>query len=225
MLEVMNLTKKFTNGDQELIAVNNANLKITHGEVVLIIGPSGSGKTTLISMLGGLSKPSSGKITVLDKDITSLDHNALAKFRLENIGFVFQNFKLLKSLSAEENVMAPLCCLGSYPHHKALKKAGEMLKMLGMENRLSYPITKLSGGEKQRVAIARALINNPDLILADEPTASLDSQTGKNVSQLLRDIAKHEGRTVIIVSHDPRLLPIADRLFHVEDGVVKEGSL
>lgn len=222
MLQVQSLTKVFTNGDQDLIAVNNATFEVNKGEVVIIMGPSGSGKTTLVSMLGGLSRPTSGRIKILGRDIGALSSSDLARFRLQNIGFVFQNFKLLKSLSAEENVMAPLCCLGKNPHHKALSTARAMLDKLEMGNRLKYKIDKLSGGEKQRVAIARALINNPELILADEPTASLDSNTGKIVAGLLRNVAKKDNRIVLIVSHDPRIMPIADRIFKVEDGYVKE---
>lgn len=222
MLRVSNLTKTFRNGDQNLIAVNNAAFSVSRGEVIIIIGPSGSGKTTLVSMLGGLSKPTSGSIKISDKEITGLNHDALAKFRLDKIGFVFQNFKLLKALTVEENVMVPLCCIGNYPHHEALKRSREVLDSLDMKDFLKYNVDKLSGGEKQRVAIARALINNPEIILADEPTASLDSKTGQVVSQILRNAAKKQNRTVIIVSHDPRILPIADRIFKVEDGNVRE---
>lgn len=222
MLRVSNLTKTFRNGEQSLIAVNNAAFNVSRGEVIIIIGPSGSGKTTLVSMLGGLSKPTSGSIKISDKEITGLNHDALAKFRLDKIGFVFQNFKLLRALTVEENVMVPLCCIGNYPHHEALKRAGEVLASLDMKDFLKYNVDKLSGGEKQRVAIARALINNPEIILADEPTASLDSKTGQVVSQILRNAAKKQNRTVIIVSHDPRILPIADRIFKVEDGNVRE---
>lgn len=222
MLKVSNLTKTFRNGEQSLVAVNNATFSVSPGEVIIIMGPSGSGKTSLVSMLGGLSKPTLGSVKIDNKEITELNHDALAKFRLDKIGFIFQNFKLLKTLTAEENVMVPLCCIGNYPHHESLKRAREALISLDMKDFLKYNVDKLSGGQKQRVAIARALINNPEVILADEPTASLDSKTGQVVAQILKDAAKTQNRTVVIVSHDPRILPIADRIFKVEDGNVRE---
>lgn len=199
------------------MAVENIDLEIEKGEVVLIMGPSGSGKTTLLSMAGGLLKPTEGEVLVNNIKITRLDEEKLPEIRLANIGFVFQSFNLLSALTALENVQIAIELAG-VKTEKARKKAEDILKLLGLEKRTHFLPEKLSGGEKQRVSIARALANEPGLILADEPTANLDSKNGHEVMQLLHNIAKKEQRTVVIVSHDQRIKDIADRVLWLEDG-------
>lgn len=224
ILEVQNLTKIYGKGKIQVQAVNDVSFVIHQGEIVLIIGPSGSGKTTLLTMIGGILKPTSGKIFIKGQEITKLSEKELPKFRRENIGFIFQNFSLLESLTAKENVEVALRILGK-EKKEAENKARKLLENLGLKERLNYLPSKLSGGEKQRVAIARALAFQPILLLADEPTANLDSKTGHQIVEILRDIAKIQKKTVIIVSHDMRILDIADRIFWLEDGKVKEAGM
>ncbi|MBI4670906.1 MAG: ATP-binding cassette domain-containing protein [Chloroflexi bacterium] len=185
------------------------------------MGPSGSGKTTLLSMLGALLKPTEGTITLKGRTISALAENRLPDIRLRQFGFVFQDFKLLSALTALENV-ALVAELAGVKHGVARKKAAALLSALGLGARLKFLPEKLSGGEKQRVAIARALVNDPTLILADEPTANLDSKIGHEIMRLLRKIAREQNRSVIIVSHDQRIKDIADRVLWLEDGQFKE---
>lgn len=217
LITIQNLTKTFGSGHTAVKAVQDVSLSIEPGDIVLIMGPSGSGKTTLISMIGTLMTPTSGEITTDGVDVTNLSASKLADFRLHKLGFVFQSFNLLAALNAEQNVMIPLLA-GKYPKIKARKKADQLLEQLGMSKRLYHIPGSLSGGEKQRVAVARALVNEPKVILADEPTANLDSKTGKEVITLLCNIACAEGKAVIIVSHDPRLKDMAKRVITIEDG-------
>ncbi|MBI2830363.1 MAG: ABC transporter ATP-binding protein, partial [Chloroflexi bacterium] len=191
------------------------------GEIVLIMGPSGSGKTTLLTIAGGLLRPTSGLVKVEGEDISRLPDATLSSLRREKIGFVFQSFNLLGALTALENVLVALNLAGQ-KDNAALAKAKKLLTDFGLGNRLHFRPDKLSGGEKQRVSIARALANDPDLILADEPTANLDSQRGHEVMELLRDVAKKQGKTVVIVSHDQRIMDIADRVMWLEDGKLWE---
>jgi len=187
----------------------------------LIMGPSGSGKTTLLSMLGGLLKPSNGRIQIDSDEISAMNERHLPEVRLRHIGFIFQDFNLLSALSVLDNV-AMVAQLDGLSRRQARKRAKPLLEQLGLGHRLSFLPEKLSGGEKQRVAIARALVNKPDLILADEPTANLDSHHGHEIMRLLRRIAKEENRGVIIVSHDQRIKDVADRILWLEDGQFKD---
>jgi len=197
---------------------------VKRGDVVLIMGPSGSGKTTLLLMLGALLKPTEGAIQ-LDSDlISALRENRLPEIRLRRIGFVFQDFNLLSSLSALENV-AIVAELAGMKAGSARHKAEQLLTGLGLGKRLGFLPEKLSGGEKQRVSIARALVNDPTLILADEPTANLDSKIGHEIMHLLQRIAKEQDLSVVIVSHDQRIKDIADRVLWLEDGQFKEMAL
>jgi putative ABC transport system ATP-binding protein len=221
ILRVENVTRRFGSGATEVTAVSNVSMTVASGEVILIMGPSGSGKTTLLSMLGGLLKPSSGRIQIGSEKLTELDERCLPFVRLKRIGFIFQDFNLLSALSCLDNV-ALVAQLGGLTHAEARKRAAQLLEQLGLGHRLRFLPEKLSGGEKQRVAIARALVNKPDLILADEPTANLDSRHGYEIMRLLRRIAKDEGRSVIIVSHDQRIKDIADRVLWLEDGAFKQ---
>jgi putative ABC transport system ATP-binding protein len=221
IINVESVTRRFGSGDTQVIAVKDASLAVASGEVVLIMGPSGSGKTTLLSMLGGLLKPSTGRIQIGGDMISSMDERRLPAVRLQHIGFIFQDFNLLSALSALDNV-AMVAQLAGLSRRGARQKAKLMLKQLGLGHRLNFLPEKLSGGEKQRVAIARALVNEPDLILADEPTANLDSHHGHETMRLLRRIAKEEDRGVIIVSHDQRIKDVADRILWLEDGQFKD---
>jgi putative ABC transport system ATP-binding protein len=220
-MTVEGVTRRFGSGATEVVAVKDISLTVTPGEVVLIMGPSGSGKTTLLSMVGGLLKPSAGRIQIGQDDLTRLDERSLPTVRLRRIGFIFQDFNLLSALSVLDNV-ALVGQLAGLSRKAARGRAGELLQELGLGHRLSFLPEKLSGGEKQRVAIARALVNAPDIILADEPTANLDSHHGYETMRLLRRIAKEENRSVIIVSHDQRIRNIADRVLWLEDGEFRD---
>ena len=220
-LQITHVTKRYGAGSTEVTAVRDVSLSVSPGEIVLIMGPSGSGKTTLLSMLGALLKPTEGTIQLNGTTISALAENRLPDIRLKQFGFIFQDFNLLSALTALENV-AIVAELAETRPGAARKKAASLLTELGLGGRLNFLPEKLSGGEKQRVAIARALVNNPALILADEPTANLDSKIGHEIMRLLRRIAKDQGRSVIIVSHDQRIKDIADRVLWLEDGEFKE---
>ncbi len=221
ILEVKGLTKVFGSGVTAVRAVDGVDLTVRRGEIVLIMGPSGAGKTTLLLMVGGLLKPTSGSIHINDVDITSLDEGRLGEVRRRYVGFVFQTFNLLEALDARENVEIALNLAGQRGR-PARRKAESILKDLGLGHRLSFKPKTLSGGEKQRVSIARAIANDPPLILADEPTANLDSKHGHDVVVLLRKVAHEQGRTVVIVSHDHRIREVADRVLWLEDGRFKD---
>ena len=217
VVSVENASKVFGAGHTAVTAVDNVSLTIEAGDIMLIMGPSGSGKTTLLSMIGTLMSPTSGRILISGKDTAGLGPGQLSRLRLHEFGFVFQTFNLLSALTAEENVMLPLLTAG-VPGKDARTKARAALEQLGLGQRLRNLPRDLSGGEKQRVAIARSLANDPRLILADEPTANLDGQTGQDVTLLLCETACRENRAVIIVSHDHRLRTAAKRVITIEDG-------
>ena len=217
LIRVRGLTKVFGEGDARVDAVVNVDLDLDAGEIVLVMGPSGSGKTTLLCMLGGLMRPSAGEIRVGGVDIAALPESELPPFRAKTFGFIFQDFNLLAALSAEENVEVALNLAG-VRGAAARTRAESLLTSLGLEGRLRFSVDKLSGGERQRVAIARAVAGRPVLILGDEPTANLDSSHGAEAMRLLRHLAKEEGATVLIVSHNERLREIADRVLWLEDG-------
>jgi putative ABC transport system ATP-binding protein len=220
-LSVRNLTKTYGHGDLAVMAVRDVDLDIEAGEVVLIMGPSGSGKTTLLLMLGAMLRPTAGTITVAGVDLATAPERNLPPLRAEHFGFVFQDFNLLSALSALENVELA-CNLAGVHGHIARRRATDLLIRLGLDDRLRFRPDQLSGGEKQRVAIARALANNPTVILADEPTANLDSAHGRDIARQLRQLASDDGRSVVIVSHDDRLREIADRVLWLEDGQFRE---
>ena len=219
-LDVRDVTKRFGDDETGVLAVRGVSLAVEPGEIVLIMGPSGSGKTTLLSMMGALLKPSHGSICLDGTVISELSEGRLPDIRLHQFGFIFQDFNLLSALSVLENV-AIVAELAGLKRRAARDKATAVLTDLGLGDRLDFLPEKLSGGEKQRVAIARALVNDPTLILADEPTANLDSKIGHEIMRLLRAIAKEQGRSVVIVSHDQRIRDIADRVLWLEDGAFK----
>lgn len=223
VLEMERVTKRFGSGQAAVVAVDEVDLRVSAGEIVLIMGPSGSGKTTLLTMAGGLLRPTSGEILVDGLPITRLSDKELSRMRREKIGFIFQSFNLLPALTALENVLVALNLAGKMGRD-AVDRAGQLLKDFGMEGRARFRPEQLSGGERQRVSVARALANDPSLVLADEPTANLDARRGHEVMELLRAIAKRRGKTVVIVSHDQRIRDIADRVLWLEDGRFRDLS-
>lgn len=217
ILKVHHVSKVFGTGHTAVAALKDVHLHVAPGDIVLIMGPSGSGKTTLLTIAGGLLKPTSGEVFIDGHDITRLSERELPAIRLKSLGFVFQSFNLLSALTAEQNVVIPLMINGQ-SYDTARPRAAKILERLGLGQRLHSLPAQLSGGEKQRVAIARALINDPKIILADEPTANLDSKIGHEVMQTLCQIACQEKRAVVIVSHDERLRSVAKRVLTIEDG-------
>jgi putative ABC transport system ATP-binding protein len=207
----------FPVGEQPLQVLKGINLKIKTGDIQLLMGPSGSGKTTLLSILGGILTPTEGQVSLLGQEITGLSRHKLAQFRLRNMGFIFQGFNLFPALTASENVEAALNLKG-VKGREGRQQAFKLLEQVGLADKHKSLPSDLSGGQKQRIAIARSLAGKPRLILADEPTAALDSQRGRAVIELLRSLAKEEGCTVVMVTHDSRIIDIADRVVYVEDG-------
>ena len=221
ILHIAHVTKRYGSGAALVSAVRDVSLEVAPGEVVLIMGPSGSGKTTLLQMMGALLKPTEGMIQLNGTMLSALAENRLPGIRLHQFGFIFQDFNLLSALTVLDNV-ALVAELASTRRSEARKRAATLLTELGLGERLHFLPEQLSGGEKQRVSIARALVNDPTLILADEPTANLDSKIGHEIMRLLQHIAKDRGRSVVIVSHDQRIQDIADRVLWLEDGQFKE---
>jgi len=218
MLKVTNLKKNFKSGDVIVAAVNGVSLTIKDGQFASIVGRSGSGKTTLLSLLGALDKPTSGEISVDDIDITKLHDRELIKYRCDRIGFVFQGYNLVPNLTALENVMLPMEFAGTAKNERKAR-AQKLLDQVGLKlDKQDRTPTRLSGGEQQRVAIARALANHPKVILADEPTGNLDSQTGELIFDLLHDLAKSENTTIIVVTHDLAIAGKTDKVFSLKDG-------
>jgi len=221
LLTADNISKIFGSGHAQVRAVDHVSLEVAPGELILIMGPSGSGKTTLLSMLGGLLRPSAGSISIDGSDITAMNESALPDVRARKIGFVFQAFNLLEALTVKENILFPTQLIADRISAARIR-ADSLIKRLGLEERRDALPQTLSGGEKQRVAIARALINQPPLILADEPTGNLDSKSGQEVMMVLHDIARDEGRSIIMVTHDPRVEEVADRVLWLEDGALRD---
>ena len=211
------IAKTYASGAGAVRALEGVNIDVEPGEFVLLEGPSGSGKTTLLSILGCILNPSAGTVTIRGRQVSGLPEHRLPEVRLRHIGFVFQSFNLLPALSARENVQMPLD-VKRVARREAQRRASELLESVGLGSKLDALPGVLSGGEKQRVAIARAVVTNPDVLLADEPTAALDWNSGRAVMQLLRDFGRQEERAVIAVSHDPRLKEFADRVVRLEDG-------
>ena len=211
----------FQSGRQRYQVLKEINWEIPRGDIQLLMGPSGSGKTTLLSILAGLLTPATGKVYLLGEEITSMSRARLAQFRLQNIGFIFQNFNLFPALTAAENIELVLNVKG-IRGRAARHQAQVLLEQVGLGNQANQKPGDLSGGQKQRVAIARAITGNPRLIMADEPTAALDSHSGHTVMSLLRSLAKEQGCTVLMVTHDPRIIDVADRVACLEDGVLRQ---
>jgi putative ABC transport system ATP-binding protein len=210
----------YQSGGERFQALKGVDLDVKFGDVQLLMGPSGSGKTTLLSILAGILTPTQGSVRLLGEEITRLSSSKLAQFRLENIGFIFQGFNLFPALTAVENVEVALKLKG-IRGAAARQQALDLLEQVGLVDKAKQHPQDLSGGQKQRVAIARALAGNPQLIMADEPTAALDSRNGHAVIDLLRNLAKEKSRTVLIVTHDPRIIDVADSVAYLEDGVLQ----
>lgn len=222
MLKVRNVTKNFQSGDTKVTAVNDISLRVPQGIFSTIIGKSGSGKSTLLALLGALDKPTIGEITVDGQNIVKLTDAKLIKYRREKIGFIFQSYNLIPNLTALENVMLPME-FTKLPRSERLARATELLEEVGItEDKLNRRPAKLSGGEQQRVSIARALANKPKLILADEPTGNLDSNTGRKIINLLKELCKVENTTIIAVTHDNGIANEAEMTFKLKDGKLVE---
>lgn len=220
MLQVTKLQRSFKSGDTTVQAVKDVSFKVSEGEFVSIIGRSGSGKSTLLSLLGALDKPSGGSIEIDGKDITAMSDHHLITYRCQKIGFVFQSYNLVPNLTALENVMLPME-YAKLPKAERQARATKLLEQVGFSaDQMARKPGKLSGGQQQRVSIARALANQPKVILADEPTGNLDSQTGKLVFDLLHDLAKSERTTIITVTHDLSIAGKTDKTFQLQDGVL-----
>lgn len=214
MIILENVSKSYKGG---VCAVDNISMNFIPGKVYVIMGPSGSGKSTLLNMIGGLTKVSSGKIVINDNDISRMNEKEMAKMRMKNIGFIFQGFYLNNYLNAMDNVIVPMLINKEIERKNVRKKAEELLRSVAMEHRFRHFPEQMSGGEMQRVAIARALANDPDIILADEPTGNLDEENENMVFRILRELA-NEGRTIIIVSHNENAINYADELIKVKKG-------
>jgi putative ABC transport system ATP-binding protein len=220
MIELKNVHKVYPMGEVSVPALRGINLTIHPGEFVAIMGPSGSGKSTLMHLLGCLDLPSDGVVQLDGKDITKLDEDTLAQIRGKKVGFVFQTFNLIPTLTAQENVELPLFFQG-VPREKRRARAAELLRKVGLDGRLHHKPAQLSGGERQRVAIARALANDPEIILADEPTGNLDSESGEAILELLAQLHR-EGKTIILVTHNPEAAAYAQRIVRIRDGRLVE---
>ena len=219
LLQTVDLCKYYGKGENEVKAVQHANLDIQKGEFVAIVGKSGSGKSTLLHMLGGLDTPTSGKVLIRGKDIFSYKDDALAVFRRRKIGFIFQSFNLVSSINVWENIVLPI---GLYGRKVDEKFVMDIISTLGLEKKLHNLPNTLSGGQQQRVAIARALASKPDILFADEPTGNLDSRTSDEVIALLKMSVRKYGQTLVMITHDEDIAQIADRILVIEDGKVAE---
>lgn len=217
ILEVTNLCKTYGKGDTMVKALDNVSFSVEKGEFVAIIGPSGSGKSTLLHILGGVDVPTSGSVVINQTDISNLDETALAIFRRRQIGLIYQFYNLIPILTVQENLTLPLLLDGRKPDKKQIDT---LVKRLSLENRLDHLPNQLSGGQQQRVSIGRALVNNPALMLADEPTGNLDSENSKEIISLLRQFNKEFNQTVIIITHDEKIANSADRVITIEDGKI-----
>jgi putative ABC transport system ATP-binding protein len=211
------VVKEYMMGTQVVRALNGVTLDIVRGEYLSIMGPSGSGKSTLFNMIGGLDKPTSGSVFINDVDMAQLDAQELAFLRCRTIGYIFQTFNLIPVMTALENVMLPMI-FGGLSTDEAIDRGIELLKLVGLGERLHHKPSELSGGQQQRVAIARALANNPQIILADEPTGNLDLRTGKEIIELLRQLNKEQGVTIISATHDLKMVDVSDRIVWIRDG-------
>lgn len=222
LIDLRNINKTYRNGDQELKVLKNINLTVEEGEFVAIMGPSGSGKSTLMNIIGMLDRPTTGEYFLGNEDVANLGDKKLAKVRNNQIGFVFQQFFLLSKLNALQNVELPLIYAGaSQGSRKNLAK--QYLEKVDLGTRMTHLPSELSGGQKQRVAIARALVNNPSIILADEPTGALDTKTGEQIMELLTEL-NAEGKTIIMVTHEPEIAAYAKRQIVIRDGVISSDS-
>ncbi|MDE1942680.1 MAG: ABC transporter ATP-binding protein [Betaproteobacteria bacterium] len=216
-LQAVRLTKWFGEGEARTLAVKEVSFEASFGEILYIVGPSGSGKTTLLSMISGILRPNEGQVLVEGSDLWHQSDDAIADFRLHKVGFVFQDYHLFPRLTTAENVAIPLI-LKQVPWNEALVRAHGFLEVVGLANKAELPPVKLSGGEQQRVAIARAIASEPDIMIFDEPTASLDGDTGRKIVSFVKEHILNARRCIVIVTHDSRIFEYADRIMNMEDG-------
>ena len=222
ILRVENLTKSYGKGETKVDALKNINLSINKGEFVAIVGPSGSGKSTLLHLIGGVDRPTNGKVFINDVDIYSLKEKDLSIFRRRNVGLIYQFYNLIPVLSAKENILLP----AELDNRKIDKKyLDDLLKTLGLKERENHLPNELSGGQQQRTSIGRALINRPSIVLADEPTGNLDSKNSKEVLELLKLSVKRYNQTLIMITHDTNIALQADRVITIEDGIIKDDEV
>lgn len=217
ILKIENITKKYANGDKELYALDDVSFTVNQGEFIAIVGPSGSGKSTLLHMIGGIDKPTKGKVYINGTDISSLKPDKMTIFRRRNIGIVYQFYNLIPTLNAEDNIILPVLLDGKKVDKE---KLNEIIKLLKIEDRRKAMPSQLSGGEQQRVSIGRALMNNPSIILADEPTGNLDSMASKEIVEIFKYYNKAYKQTLIIVTHDEKIALQADRIIKLKDGKI-----
>jgi putative ABC transport system ATP-binding protein len=219
-IRVRGVTKEFGSGDSMTRALRGVDLDVPYGELLMLVGPSGCGKTTLVSIIAGTLEPSAGTCMVLGRDLVSMTNGRKVRFRRENVGFIFQSYNLLPSLTAVENAAVPLLIAG-WRRSDAVAAAADVLERLGLGDRLTNLPSELSGGQQQRVAIARALVHEPRLLVCDEPTSALDAENGRITMELIQDIAVQPDRAVIVVTHDSRAYSFADRIASMEDGRIE----
>lgn len=217
MIELIDVYKSYKTGYYEVLALRGINLKIDRGEFVAIMGPSGSGKSTLLYLIGCLDKPTKGRVIIDGEDVTQMNEKQLTEIRRDKIGFIFQQYYLIPTLTALENVELPMVFKG-IPKMERKKKAEYLLTLVGLKDKENRKPNELSGGEQQRVAIARALANNPSILLCDEPTGNLDSKSGRQIMDLIKDLNEETGVTVVLVTHDSSLKVYADRIINIKDG-------
>ncbi len=217
ILDVKNLSKVYGEGDTAVKALDGISFEVEHGEFVAIVGPSGSGKSTLLHILGGVDTPTSGSVVIDKTDIAKLDETALAIFRRRQIGLIYQFYNLIPILTVEENFTLPIRLDGGKPDQRQIQ---DLVDRLGLKQRMNHLPNQLSGGQQQRVSIGRALVNNPTLLLADEPTGNLDSQNSREIVELLREFNRERNQTVLIITHDERIAMSADRVIAIEDGKI-----
>ena len=222
VIELDDVEKVYQMGETKVRALRGSNLEIDEGEFIAVMGPSGSGKSTLMNMMGALDVPTRGLVEVADRDLNEMGPDELALLRNEKVGFIFQEFNLMKNLNTIQNVMLPLT-IQEVPESERRSKAADLLEKVGLGERLTHMPSELSGGQRQRVSIARALANDPEIVLADEPTGNLDTTTGGKIMDLLTEF-NEEGKTIIMVTHDPNDAEYADRTIKIKDGVTHPGE-
>ncbi len=221
VLQTVNLTKVFNSSVVKVVALKNVNISVSKGEFVAIVGPSGGGKSTLLNLLGALDRPTKGRVFIDGIDIFSLNDSDVARLRNKKIGFVFQSYNLINRTTVLRNVEIPAIITGM-PKQKRISRASKILKLLGIDDKAGFNPSSLSGGQQQRVAIARSLMNNPSIILADEPTGNLDTKTGQEVFDLLKELSHRYNRTVIMVTHNAELADATDRSIYLRDGMIEK---